>query len=440
MKKIAFFLIFVVAGIAAEAQDTVRYGDPWYIFKPMPALKRDHYEARRLRNDGSVMIQEYQNTLHNERLLYGIAITGSEYYDYYYDEKHQDDTVKKIEFVYLPSIDTSYPTTGHFDSVQQMVRMKMDSAMIKHSKFEYVYTIPSPDTQVVDLYEYYFPEPLRIDTGNFYIGTWMLFWDDVSLPSLHTCYEAPMDTTWGQKWYRGIGAYTGDEVSNVEIPCPIAWVPFDYYIGYSRSDRFSSPFWGTFFPIVQLRCTAPRGMQVEDHGAEGYVAQWAADTNAEDFEVAVCYTSQQPDNAQRYIQAGASLEAHIGTLSPDTTYRIHVRKRCSFTTSGYSDTVYGQWSAPELVMATSGIEAASDRRLQFSVQPNPASGRTTVELDGETEGELTLMDVYGRPIRNLAVTRGQRGVEVPLAGLSAGTYLLRLTTPTAMATRRLMVK
>jgi len=435
MKKIAIFLIFVVAGIATEAQDTVRYGDPWYMFKPMPALKRDHYEARRLRNDGCVMIQEYQNTLHNERLLYGIAITGSDYYDYYYDEKHQDDTVKKIEFVYLPSIET-----GHFDSLQQMVRMKMDSAMIKHSKFEYVYTIPSPDTQVVDLYEYYFPEPLRIDTGNFYIGTWMLFWADVDSPYLHAYYEAPMDTTWGQKWYRGIGVYTGDEASNVEMPCPIAWIPFDFSTGYGRSDRFSSPFWGTFFPIVQLRCTAPRGMQVEDHGAEGYVAQWAADTNAEDFEVAVCYTSQQPDNAQRYIQAGASLEAHIGTLSPDTTYRIHVRKRCSFTTSAYSDTVYGQWSAPELVIATSGIEAASDRRLQFSVQPNPASGRTTVELDGETEGELTLMDVYGRPIRNLAVTRGQRGVEVPLAGLAAGTYLLRLTTPTAMATRRLMVK
>lgn len=181
-------------------------------------------------------------------------------------------------------------------------------------------------------------------------------------------------------------------------------------------------------------------MQVEDHGAEGYVAQWVADTNAEDFEVAVCYTSQQPDNAQRYIQAGASLEAHIGTLSPDTTYRIHVRKRCSFTTSAYSDTVYGQWSAPVLVMATSGIEAASDRRLQFSVQPNPASGRTTVELDGETEGELTLMDVYGRPISNVAVARSQRRVEVPLAGLSAGTYLLCLTTPTAIASRRLMVK
>ncbi len=435
MKKIAIFLIFVVAGITAEAQDTVRYGDPWYIFKPMPALKRDHYEARRLRNDGCVMIQEYQNTLHNERLLYGIAITGSDYYDYYYDEKHQDDTVKKIEFVYLPSIET-----GHFDSLQQMVRMKMDSAMIKHSKFEYVYTIPSPDTQVVDLYEYYFPEPLRIDTGNFYIGTWMLFWADVDSPYLHAYYEAPMDTTWGQKWYRGIGVYTGDEASNVEMPCPIAWIPFDFSTGYGRSDRFSSPFWGTFFPIVQLRCTAPRGMQVEDHGAEGYVAQWAADTNAEDFEVAVCYTSQQPDNAQRYIQAGASLEAHIGTLSPDTTYRIHVRKRCSFTTSAYSDTVYGQWSAPELVIATSGIEAASDRRLQFSVQPNPASGRTTVELDGETEGELTLMDVYGRPIRNVALTRGQHRVEVSLAGLSAGTYLLRLTTPTAIATRRLMVK
>ena len=447
MKKIAIFLIFVVAGIAAEAQDTVRYGDPWYMFKPMPALKRiSPYEQRRLNNNGLVLIQEYQNTLHNERLLYGIAITGSYYHDFYYDEKHQNDTVKKLEFVYLPSIDTEYyhNSTAPFDSIQQMVRMKIDSAMVKHSKFEYEYTIPSPDTQVVDLYEYYFPEPLRIDTGNFYIGTWTLYWGDLYINnSPYPYYAAAMDTTRGQKWYFGTGASHGEELDcdPLDMHWPIAWVPVNLFPGpLPPVGRKSSQFWGTFFPIVQLRCTAPRGMQVEDHGAEGYVAQWAADTNAEDFEVAVCYTSQQPDNAQRYIQAGASLEAHIGTLSPDTTYRIHVRKRCSFTTSAYSDTVYGQWSAPVLVMATSGIEAASDRRLQFSVQPNPASGRTTVELDGETEGELTLMDVYGRPIRNLAVARSQRRVEVPLAGLSAGTYLLRLTTPTAMATRRLMVK
>ena len=82
MKKIAIFLIFVVAGIATEAQDTVRYGDPWYMFKPMPPLipetsantqvlpfKWQYYP---------ITMQQYSinNTNEDIKCIYGVAFTG----------------------------------------------------------------------------------------------------------------------------------------------------------------------------------------------------------------------------------------------------------------------------------------------------------------------------------------------------------------------------
>ena len=40
MKKILLFLfVFELIGVA-DAQDTVRYGDPWYQFVPLPNLLR----------------------------------------------------------------------------------------------------------------------------------------------------------------------------------------------------------------------------------------------------------------------------------------------------------------------------------------------------------------------------------------------------------------
>ena len=39
MKKFFFFLAIVTLTVSAWAQDTVRYGDPWYAFNPMPVLE-----------------------------------------------------------------------------------------------------------------------------------------------------------------------------------------------------------------------------------------------------------------------------------------------------------------------------------------------------------------------------------------------------------------
>ena len=412
MKKIiALCILGTTLSAYIHAQDTMRYGEPWYKFNTMPALQDFSFwekTANQLLLGNDLSLQEYYND-YEKQLIYGIAYSGSGFYREYQINK---DAMWKA-FLYWGPID-SLKRTRQIDSLSAFARI--DSSLIKFCKYEYEFALPTPHSKVVDCVEVYFDYPVLMQKDTFYAG---YLSSNESINEFR--YEGAKDTSTSVRWI--VTDYYGNAV---------VFAPPHWSIGYDT--------WGVCFPIVKLRCTRPRGLQVAQNEAGDYVAQWPADSNAEDYEVAVCYTTQQPANdAVRYIPANG-LSTALGHLSPDTTYRIHLRKRCSYTTSGYSDTVASDWSAPVIVAASSGINAASDRRLHFGIQPNPASGSATVELDGDTEGTLTLTDLFGRTLTTMAVHAGTTTAAFDLSSLPAGIYLLQLTTKDAMATRRLSVR
>ena len=418
VKYLGFMAILLSSYVCA--QDTVRYGDPWYKFNSMPALQEFSltgvgWSIILEAGSGDNFSQEYYND-QEKLLIYGIAYTGSGfYYNHYLSlQKHPelDPYWKALLYWGFPFCDTTAALAD------------IDSSLIKFCKYEYEFALPTPHNKVVDCVEVYFDNPVLMERDTFYAG----FLKTNHTPEIRLAYEGAQDTSNSIRWFRllplGGGTSTGHQYLNPS---------------YFFSSRTSQT-WGVCFPIVKLRCTQPRGLQVAQNEAGDYVAQWPADSNAEDYEVAVCYTTQQPaDDAVRYIPS-TGLTTALGHLSPDTTYRIHLRKRCSYTTSGYSDTVASDWSTPVIVAASTGINAASDRRLHFGVQPNPASGSATVELDGDTEGTLTLTDLFGRTLTTMAVHAGTTAATLDLSSLPAGLYLLQLTTKDAMATRRLSVR
>ena len=414
MKKIAaLYFMSIILSAYVSGQDTVRYGDPWYKFNTMPALQDFPSRGRSLllyAGTGNNFSQEYYNDL-EKLLIYGIAYTGSGFYYNHYSslEKHPelDPSWKALLYWGFPFCDTTAALAD------------IDSSLIKFCKYEYEFALSTPHSKVVDCVEVYFDSPVLMERDTFYTG----FLKTNHTPEIELDYEGAYDTSRSTRWFCLYPNGTGH-----------------YYIYPSDFSYTAAKTWGVCFPIVKLRCTRPRGLQVVQNETGEYVAQWPADSNAEDYEVAVCYTTQQPaDDAVRYIPANG-LNTALGHLSPDTTYRIHLRKRCSYTTSGYSDTVASDWSAPVIVTASTGINAASDRRLHFGVQPNPASGSATVELDGDTEGTLTLTDLFGRTLTTMAVHAGTTAATLDLSSLPAGLYLLQLTTKDAMATRRLSVR
>ena len=117
----------------------------------------------------------------------------------------------------------------------------------------------------------------------------------------------------------------------------------------------------------------------------------------------------------------------------DSTYRLYLRKRCLFATPGYSDTVWSDWSGPQLASDPVGIESVQEP--EFTLYPNPASG-TVVLKHGVEQGEVEVFDIQGR--RVLTQPAAQRTLDV--SRLAAGTYTVRLTTPQGVASRRLTVR
>ena len=414
MKKIAaLYFMAIMLSVYVCAQDTVRYSDPWYKFNTMPALQEfTRSEAGLyavLSLQPGTFSQEYYND-QEEMLIYGIAYTGSHFINEYLAtlEKYPNYNAYWKALLYW-----DFPLTNSTAAFADI-----DSSLIKFCKYEYEFALPTPHNKVVDCVEVYFDNPVMVQKDTFYIGFSESF--QYATGDTRSLYEGAKDPTRSTRWY-------------------LVYVDEDRHY-YLRHEWGANQTWGVCFPIVKLRCTQPRGLQVAQNEDGEYVAQWPADSNAEDYEVAVCYTTQQPaDDAVRYIPA-TGLSSALGHLSPDTTYRIHLRKRCSYTTSGYSDTVASDWSAPVIVAASTGINAASDRRLHFGIQPNPASGSATVELDGNTEGTLTLTDLFGRTLTTMAVHAGTTAATLDLSSLPAGLYLLQLTTKDAMATRRISVR
>jgi len=83
-----------------------------------------------------------------------------------------------------------------------------------------------------------------------------------------------------------------------------------------------------------------------------------------------------------------------------------------------------------------GTQATAETLPGLNVYPNPAHDQLAVEWTDTAPVSLTLYDVLGRPVRTAPATAGGRAT-LPLAGLAAGTYVLRASDGLRTATRRI---
>ncbi|WP_165903675.1 T9SS type A sorting domain-containing protein [Hymenobacter gummosus] len=98
--------------------------------------------------------------------------------------------------------------------------------------------------------------------------------------------------------------------------------------------------------------------------------------------------------------------------------------------------------APAAAPAKSAAPAKATAPLIRSVYPNPAHDHVSVQLSRSAPGAtLELLDAQGRAVRTVRPAAAER-LTLPLAGVAAGTYVLRLREDgqPAPATRRLVVE
>ena len=188
------------------------------------------------------------------------------------------------------------------------------------------------------------------------------------------------------------------------------------------------------FPIIKLRCTAPRWQGVSK--VDGvYTAVWNADADAEMFQLSMCVGDQRPEdgvivNLSEYSYA-------VGDWILDSTHHLYLRKQCDYSTPSHSRQVWSDWSRmdnPKVDSEEDGI--ATVAVLDFELLPNPAQEWVTLVCTQARGGTVSVVDMQGRTL----LTQAAKATTVlDISMLPDGPYLVRIVTPAGTATRKLSV-
>ena len=317
----------------------------------------------------------------------------------------------------------------------------VDSAVYEPSGrqcfFEYKYSIdgiqPRSFSRVVPCLEYYFEHPKTVNmaitmTDSMYIGLYNTeeiyqyglyhpdwFYDTSYRPFAYEFAVLRCDySTWLGEWWFGGDNYLflyGTQV-------------FSSYSSTSSLFHFNDANyyhkgWGLMFPIVKLRCAAPRLSLVERDNTTATVSRRQAE-EGRTYQISYAPFGTDPDS---------------GTVvdMPDTFYTVTglehgvreavwVRKSCHYHIGGHDTLVWSEWSSP-VVFYPLGIGEVDDGSLQVY-----ARGCQVVVEGLKGDGMVRLYDIMGRQV---AMARAANGTTVTLTAPAAGLYLVRPDTQPA---------
>ena len=423
MKKFILSFLFVACLIpAALSQDTVRYGDPWYAFNPLPNLIEPSpilniYEITR---DPNEEYRTYLGYKDSNYTIYGIAIVM--------------DSFPRPEIGYFVTLlrGMDWHPLGYgqisIDSLYQEDTIKTwTDPLVKRCWFEYFYNYDSAtetykSVDAYNCYEFYFDSPFKLEgrgknntADTFFVGMY-------SLEHTRTFISADEEHSIMPKEY----------VSYPPTTPILSVIKRDGVIVggyYERPDMRPSwdwLYWGGIFPIIERRCSVPRGLALS---ADSLSAHWRSDTDARLFQLAVCTNTVEPDDGLLFTTSATSQV--LPPFHRDSTYRLYLRKMCDFR----QDSVWSDWSAPLLIASqpTEGISEVEKAGWTIEINPNPA----TKQVHVTTNFNLTQVEVFDE--------QGRQCHTLPASGLKAdldvsswprGTYLLRISTPAGPTTKK----
>ena len=411
MKKY-FFSIAIIASVAfgCRAQDTVRYGDPYYFFEEMlyyqdsatigwpmsvlfllPGYPNDtgYYTTGYLD-----YAMRYNTPTPEEMLVYGVAITP------YLRNK----SIDKYDFeLFLAQIRN--------DSI-----FFVDSTRWKPSDhqawFEYIVPFCGRTyDSVVPVYELYFdtPQSIRDTFCVGYKGELMSLYHTLDSSATYFILD-PHEYT-----------------SNCSAHLDSIWC----------ADH-QNQWWGGIFPIIEYRhpCETPSAPRPIVYAATNpNLVQFQLPYSAGDsMWLSIAEYGQPADSGIIYNVTDSVMDIVV----PDSGYyTARLRSFCS----RYDIPLQSAWSAPAnfLIIANLDIQHPDDRQASMlRLYPNPTGDEVTVSAeDVEGEAAVSVVDMAGVEVYR------HEGIRLPLtlgtAAWSTGTYLVRLTTPQGVATKKLTV-
>ena len=445
MKRIIVVLFVLTAASIATAQvDTLEYGDPWYQFNPLPP--QDLYFSLTGGYDmPPIQFQSYPNM---DNTLYGIAVVMDTVYRSIEDIissfvamlAHRTEIVDST-YAYYENGDTRLL---HVDARFTCVDSIRFNENTRQCKFKYItnflYDGPRDDTSFFNCFEFYFDTPYEeksplVDTfsmDTFYVGCFMEGNTAQLCFTVNFGHYATSEYWTGatnEFWMTGqSGDFDPGSLSDATLRLDMVDITLDT--------------WGGFFPIVQLRCTAPKRLHETGRGRGEFSIAWDAHDDAVGWQLAIAPLWASIEDGEIIDLDSATSYTFTG-LDPTQNYIYSVRKTCHYATSNYDTLITSEWLTPRrVIFNASTMEVSSAIEASFSLAPNPAHGRTEVTLaaPATTGTTVELHDLAGRLLRTLRPAVGATTLDLDLAGLPPAAYFLRLSSPAGTSVRRLLVR
>ena len=410
MKKLLIIILLLCTCCVSYAQDTVRRTDPWYYFETQDTLgwisgsysMFSMWYTVPFENGNMTLIKPWLS-LDSSKYLYGVAITA-------YNFPEDPDRLMISPMLGL------HRTMGAYTSTESHLclfdTLTVDNTMKKcwfeyDTEFENRYntTVSKPRTEVVPTTEFYFDTPYCIDSLPDTIFTSILWREENRQRYLQWMpYSWTLDNS-DSLWFTPIKVWS----LHVATSYWSKQTDFQNLLYYNDA---ALDFFGPMFPIVKLRCTAPRLSFVGLGGDTAQVTWWQAEAG-EAYQLSLATYGGDPD-AGLLVTPTDSFYTFTG-LQPDSIYQVWARKACRYTTAGYDTLVWSDWGRPLTFRASVGISEVDDMTLQVAARDGG------IAVQGLAAGERAeVYDMQGRRVASLAVD----GVTPPLP---QGVYLLRTT-------------
>lgn len=190
-------------------------------------------------------------------------------------------------------------------------------------------------------------------------------------------------------------------------------------------------------------CAEPTGLTASRIASGYYRVAWTPGSYETRWELKTVRLSPDYDSA---VSVSANAAISIGGITDGATYRLRVRALCT-------DELQSEWSTPYTFTATApepgeepGDSVAIGRVTRMAqslqLQPNPAADMLSVTWtagEGAAQGVIiTMVDICGRPCGRWAPSGNTLTIDV--RSLPAGTYFLRLATPSGTSTAKVLVR
>ena len=435
MKKVVLLLL-VACAASSWAQDTIRYGDPWYMFRPMPSmLFTTNYNS-----DGTYNVFHEHNganialfVTETPVLVYGVAVT-------IHDRWLDDTNYHRTAFIFK-YMDVSYRL---MDSTQRRPTTPKHQLL-----YEGTNGTAGAYRQSVPVEEYYFDYPVWV-TDTFFVGFHRMYHDSIRYGISWDFPQMLIDDPENPEVWLDQYSICGNVVDSSGVPIEQQVLRCDEFTlaqsGQSSdytncSIRLANYHnYGGIYPIVGFHCNKrPRKPPIMRIEATKVTFTWPEHMDGT-YEMAVCERGEPVDAAfRRYVSSDRMMV--FDSLIPEHPYSFWVREACIFSTASYDTLLWSPWSTTSVDITTTeleGVRVVDD--FVFTLTPNPVRDRVTVTSPVPI-GEVRVMDMQGRQVATHPSLEGMNGqVQLDVSELPVGVYFVHVVSTDGQqaASRRLI--